>query len=191
MTERDDIQRHRTVERRHMIRVKDALARVVARLDAGGSADESGDPAFVSACVDYLEFIVGRFISQGLANVDRLNALIPATDAASLGIVHDIERTLAGTRQQLDRLVVAREAAASGAVDVEVLAAAGRTFLGFYDSTLARRKDPAQAVVEKYIDPDTYWRETNDVTDASIETERTLFHRLTVLAPDIVQSDPD
>jgi len=185
MTDQDDIRRFRTLERRHMIRVKDALASGLARL----AADGSGDNRFVVACVEYLEFIVGRFVSQGRGTIDRLRAAIPVTDAEGLAVLGDIERTLAATRQQLGRLAAAR--ASAGPDDGHALVDAARGFLAFYGGTLAQRKDPAQAIVDRYIDAEDYWRETNDVTADTFDTERKLFHRLTELAPDIVQPDPE
>lgn len=187
MVRTEEIQRYRTLERRHMIRAKDALSAGLERLRPA----ESGDMEFVLACIAYLEFIVERFVAQGRANVDRLRAVIPDSDAAGRRTVDDIERTLGATRDQLDRLVAARDAAAGGGTDRDRFVAACREFVDFYDGTLARRKNPAQDIVEKYIDADTYWRQTDDVTAESIETERALFHRLTVLAPDLVQPEPD
>ena len=175
MLSKDDIQRFRTIERRHMIRVKGALAAALARPVA--------DPAVLRGCVDYLEFIVGRFVAQGRGNVQRLRAAIPPSDTASCGVVKDIEQTLATTRAQLEQLVAAR--------DTDHLADACHTFVEFYDGTLARRKNPAQDIVDRYIDAETYWRETNDVTDESIATERTLFQHLAELAPELVQPDRD
>lgn len=187
MARTEEIEHYRTLERRHMIRAKDALAARLERLRAG----ESGDMEFVLACVAYLEFIVGRFVAQGRGNVVRLRAVIPDTDAAGRRTVDDIERTLGATRDQLDRLVAARDAAARGVTELDGFVAACREFVDFYDGTLARRKNPAQDIVDKYIDADTYWRQTDDVTPESIQTERALFHRLTALAPDLVQPDPD
>ncbi len=187
MPSMEDIQQYRTLERRHMIRVKDLLAAGLDRLRPG----ESGGVDLVLACVAYLEFVVGRFVAQGRGNVERLRAVIPAADAEGRGIVDDIERTLNGTRQQLDKLIAAREATTAGRGDADLLATASRAFVDFYDGTLARRKNPAQDIVARYVDPETYWRQTNDVTPESIETERALFHRLTELAPDMIQPEPD
>ena len=156
-----------------MIAAKDALAQGLERLAAG--APDGGE--FVSACVDYLEFVVGRFIRQGRANIARLRGVVPETEADDRRVLDDIEAALAATSEQLDRMTAARGGAG--------FADAGRSFLRFYDGTLAQRKNRAQDIVDKYIDTTTYWRETDDVTEESIAEEQALFARLTALAPDI------
>lgn len=183
MLQQDDIRHFRTLERRHMIRVKDALSAGLERLQSG----EARDLDFVIGCVDYLEFIMRRFFLQGEGNAGRLQRVISAADTDSRAVLDDIGATLAAARRHLERLVAARDAIGPDGQGVDAFAAAGRGFLEFYNGTLVRRKDPAQAIVEKYFDPETYWRETNDVTPESIETERALFHRLTEIAPDIIQ----
>lgn len=165
-----------------MIRVKDALGVGLDRFERG----EQPGSCFVFACIKYLEFIMGRFVDQGRGNVERLSAAVPASDTENRQVIDDIDTTLGECRRHLERLAAAREA-----MDEAALAGTCRAFLEFYNGTLARRKDPAQAIVEKYFDPETYWRDTNDVTDASIDTEQTLFLALTHLAPDIIQPDPD
>lgn len=187
MLQQDDIRHFRTLERRHMMRVKDALAAGLERLQRGAASD----PDFIVGCVDYLEFIMRRFFRQGEGNAARLQRVIAGDDAGSQAILDDIVATLAAARRHLERLVAARDSLGPDGQGIDALAAAGREFLEFYNGTLARRKDPAQAIVERYFDPETYWRATDDVTPESIESERALFQRLTDSAPDIIQPDSD
>lgn len=182
MTSQQEIQRYRTIERRHMIVVKDALAVGLDRFERG----EPPGACFVFACIKYLEFIMGRFIRQGRGNVKRLESIVPASDAANRRVLADIDATLGECSEHVERLAAAREA-----MDEANLAATCRAFLDFYNGTLARRKDPAQAIVEQYVDTEAYWRDTNDVTDASIDTEHNLFLALTHIAPDIIQPDSE
>jgi len=182
MNRQQDIEHYRTIERRHMIRVKDALAVGLDRMARG----EPPGAVFVFACTKYLEFIMGRFIRQGRGNVERLGSVVPESDAANRSVLADIDATLRECSGHVERLAAAREA-----MDETQLTAACHAFLDFYNGTLARRKDPAQAIVEQYVDPEAYWRDTNDVTDESIDTEHNLFLTLTHIAPDIIQPDSD
>ena len=178
-----DSMQFRTLERRHMIAVKTALAdRVSAQRDP---ADE-----LVRACVDYLEYIMGRFVQQGISNVNRLRAAVAPDDLESRGIVDDIDSTLKRTRQALDQLIAARDRCRrDGGKEREFLLAC-RAFLAFYDQVLASRKDPAQGIVQKYFDPEEYWRLSNDVNEQSIRTERELFARTGLSLEASDQPDP-
>ena len=85
-----DVAHHRHTERRHMIRVKNALA--------AGLALTPAPVEFLLACTDYLGYIVGRFTAQGRANVDRLAPRMAAAgDEEGARVVADIERTLGET----------------------------------------------------------------------------------------------
>ena len=179
MNTQEEIQHYRNTERRHMISAKNALQSGVDTL-AGGHNDTD----FVLACVDYLDYIIGRFVEQGRGNTARLRQIVPADDAEDQQTLTDIESTLARTRTELDALIAARDEFRSNDSDIESLTGACQNFLSFYNGTLAQRKDPAQTIVQKHIDPETYWQQTNDVTSESIETEQSLFARLTQLAPD-------
>lgn len=159
-----------------MIAAKDVLASGLG--DAAGGSRE-----LLTACIDYLEFVIGRFVKQGMANTERLRAAVPGEDQENWRILEDIAATLAATRDELDRLLAARDA------DDPTLLAAGRRFIEFYNGTLARRKDPAQQIIQQYFDPETYWRETDDVTPESIDTEAQLFGRIAALAPEAVPAD--
>jgi hypothetical protein len=163
----DSIQ-FRTLERRHMIAVKTALAKRVTSQPAHVDAQ-------VHACVDYLDYIMGRFVEQGRSNVARLRAAVRSDDLDNRDIIDDIDTTLERTRQALDRLIAARDHfRKEGGQESDFLIAC-HAFLAFYDQVLASRKDPAQAIVEKYFDPEEYWRHSNDVTEQSIRTEQELF----------------
>ena len=169
----------RTLERRRMIRVKDALA---AGIDA-----EPPATGFVAACIDYLEFIIGRFLHQGEGNIRRLCSIVPASDAADRKILTDIENTLASTRTQLQELISARDAWREGHSTDSDLRTACQAFLTFYNQILAHRKDPVQEIIAKYMEPETYWKQTDDVTADTIETEAKLFDELQASAPQGVQ----
>lgn len=174
----EEIQQHRTTERRHMIAAKDALGRGVAGLAEG---DATAD--FVLACIVYLEYIISRFVEQGQANSLRLRAVVPEDDAEDQRTLTDIENTLAETCNQLDMLVYARDQFESGGINIKALETACENFLHFYNSVLAQRKDPAQSIIQKHIDPDTYWEQTNDVTAESVAIEQFLFAKICELAP--------
>jgi hypothetical protein len=172
-----DIRDHRHTERRHMIRVKSALA---AGLDA-----EPADSDFVLACADYLGYIVGRFTAQGRANVERLRPrVVAAGDDAGARIVADIARTLDGTESALAALLAGAEACRDQPEDgLPQLVAAARRFVTFYDAVLASRKDPAQDIIDRHFSSAEYWALTNDVTGESVATEAALFQRVARLAP--------
>ncbi len=169
----------RTLERQRMIRVKDALA--------AGIAAQPPATDFMAACVDYLEFIVGRFVRQGVANAERLRVAVPSMDTASQQILADIERTLARTRMQLQELIAARDSLRAGDGGNRDFCTASQAFLAFYNQSLAQRKNPAQEIIAKYIDPEVYWKQTDDVTSETIDTEARLFEKLRATAPPGIQ----
>ena len=175
----EDVQKYRTTERRHMIAAKDALEHGTLNLLDGNSPDVD----FVLACVAYLPFIIGRFVRQGHANIARLREVVPPGDVEDQQTLTDIERTLNQTNVKIEMLGSARDQFESKKIDVETLRVACDDFLDFYNRVLARRKDPAQAIIQKYIDADTYWQQTDDVTTESIETEKLLFGNIGALAP--------
>jgi hypothetical protein len=165
------IAEHRTTERRHMIVVKDALATALdtSPVDAGA----------ILACVDYLGYIIGRFNAQGRANVDRLLPLIKTAGSDSdEKIVADIAGTISRTERELELLIAAATAFRNTPDgDLPKLLRAGHRFVAFYDAVLARRKESAQDIISRYFDGAEYWSLTDDVTPASIETEKALFRR--------------
>lgn len=178
-----EIQYHRNTERRHMIAAKNALLAGVADL-----ADHNGNNAdFVLACVDYLDYIIGRFVEQGRGNTALLRAVVPEDDAQDQRTLADIEGTLTRTADQLAALKSATARYREDPADIESFAGACGAFLDFYDGVLARRKDPAQSIIQKHIDKDTYWERTDDVTTDSINTEKAMFAQIRELAPDGLQ----
>jgi len=181
----EETQHYRNTERRHMIAAKDALQHGVS----GFADSHSGNLEFVLACVHYLDFIIGRFVKQGHANTARLREVVPEDDADDQRTLADIENTLARTGEQLDRLKSARKQFQSDEIDIDAFSGACEEFLNFYNSVLARRKDPAQSIIQKHIDSDTYWQQTDDVTAESVETEQELFGKIKQLAPDGLQFD--
>jgi len=178
MKTREEIQHYRNTERRHMIAAKNALNEGVTGL----TADDVNGIDFVLACVDYLDFIIGRFVEQGTGNTARLREIVPEDDTEDQRTLADIEKTLALTAKELEVLNLATDQFRSGDSDNEGFADACAVFLGFYNSVLARRKDPAQSIIQKHIDSDTYWAQTDDVTAESIETEQRLFGKIEQLA---------
>lgn len=176
-----DIRDHRHTERRHMIRVKNALAAGLELTPA--RAD------FLLACTDYLGYIVGRFTAQGRANVERLGPRVAAAgDEGGARIVADIARTLGETESALAGLLAGAEACRDQPEDgLPQLLAAGRRFVAFYDAVLASRKDPAQQIIDRHFSSAEYWALTNDVTSESVATEEALFQRVARLAPTGIQ----
>jgi len=172
-----DIRDHRHTERRHMIRVKNALA--------AGLGLAPPDAGFLLACADYLGWIVGRFTAQGRANVERLGPRVAAAgDEEGARIIADIALTLGQTESALAGLLAGAEACRGGPEDgLPVLVAAGHRFVAFYDAVLASRKDPAQQVIDRHFSSAEYWALTNDVTTESVRTENALFGRVARLAP--------
>jgi hypothetical protein len=173
----DEIRHHRHTERRHMIRVKNALA--------AGLNREQPNADFLLACTDYLGYIIGRFTAQGRANLERLGPRVAAAgDEEGARVVADIARTLGETEAALKDLLGGAEAFRKGAADdLPELLAAGRRFVAFYDAVLASRKDPAQKIIDKYFSSVEYWALTNDVTSESIAVEGQLFQRVARRAP--------
>ncbi len=172
-----DVAHHRHTERRHMIRVKNALA--------AGLALTPVPVEFLLACADYLGYIVGRFTAQGRGNVERLAPRIAAAgDGEGARVVADIARTLGETEAAVaDLLAGAGAFRRQGGDAVPELLAAGRRFVAFYDAVLASRKDPAQQIIDRYFTSSEYWALTDDVTPRSIETEDLKFRRVAGLAP--------
>lgn len=168
-----------------MIAAKNALQNGVTRIEAG----EQRGVDFVLACVDYLDFIISRFVEQGRGNAARLREVVPEDDAEDRRTLADIENTLARTGDELAALNTAARRFRADGSDFKGLTDACDKFLGFYNSVLARRKDPAQAIIQKHIDADRYWQQTNDVTADSIETEQALFAKIRQLAPDGLRID--
>lgn len=160
-----------------MIRAKNALA---AGLDL-----VPPDPAFLLACADYLGWVVGRFIAQGRANVERLQPrVMAARDEEGRRTIADIAATLDRTEAALGDLVAGAEAWRSGATNgLASLLASGRRFAAFYNAVLASRKDPAQQVIDRHFGQAEYWELTDDVTPGSVADEADLFARLVRLAP--------
>jgi len=172
-----DIRDHRHTERRHMIRVKNALA--AGLVIAPQSAD------FLLACTDYLGSIIGRFTAQGRANLERLGPRVTAAgDGEGARVVADIARTLGETESALAGLLAGADACRDQPEDgLPQLLAAGHRFVAFYDAVLASRKDPAQQIIDRHFSSAEYWALTNDVTPLSVQTEKTLFDRVARLAP--------
>ena len=168
-----------------MIGAKKALAFGVERL----SGEPSHDVSFAVACVDYLAYIMSRFVEQGRSNTSRLRHVVRKTDSEDIAVLADIEATLAETRKQLDSLIAARDRVKSESGNREAFIMACTGFLQFYDCVLARRKDPAQEIIKKHFDPETYWRETNDITLDSVATEEALFAEIVRLAPGDLQAE--
>lgn len=185
MNAQEEIQHYRNTERRHMIAAKDALQHGASRLTNGSSSDAD----FVLACVNYLEFIIGRFVQQGVANTARLREVVPDDDAEDQRILSDVEDTLDQTHMQIGLLVSASRQFRSADIGIDRLKNDCEKFLDYYNSVLAQRKNPAQEIIQKHIDADTYWQQTNDVTADSIETEQALFEKIRELAPDGLQID--
>jgi len=160
---------HRTNERRHMIAVKDALATALTSSPVS--------PGLILACVDYLAYIIGRFNAQGRANIERLLPRIAAAGAADdEKIVADIAGTISRTERELGLLTDAAAAFRSTPDGgLPGLLRAGSRFVSFYDTVLALRKNSAQDIISRYFQDAEYWALTDDVTPASIETERALF----------------
>jgi hypothetical protein len=173
----DDIRDHRHTERRHMIRVKNALA--------AGLVLGPAKPDFLLACADYLGYIIGRFTAQGRANVERLGPRVAAAGAEEgARVVADIARTLGETESALAGLLAGADACRDQPEDgLPQLVAAGHRFVAFYDAVLASRKDPAQQIIDRHFSSAEYWELTNDVTGESVATETALFQRVAQLAP--------
>lgn len=171
----ETVRRHRHTERRHMIRVKDALA---AGLE--GDAPEE----FLLACTDYLAYIIGRFRMQARRNLEGLKPRVEAADdEEGRRVMADIEATMERTGQALDVLTRAAAGRARPGGS-EAFRAAARGFVDFYASVLAARKDPAQDIIARHFDSEEYWTLTDDVTPESVATERTLYARVVALAPE-------
>jgi len=162
---------YRTTERRHMIAVKDALA--------AGLNSSPARPGAILACIDYLEYIIGRFNAQGRANVERL---LPRVEAARAHddekIVADIADTIGKTEAELALLTSAAAAFRSTPDSgLPKLLTAAKRFVTFYNGVLALRKGSAQDIISRYFEDEEYWSLTDDVTPSTIETERKLFRR--------------
>lgn len=172
-----DVAQHRHTERRHMIRVKNALA--------AGLGMTPPDANFLLACADYLGWIVGRFTVQGRANLERLGPRVAAAgDEEGARIIADIALTLGQTESALAGLLAGAEAWRNRPDDgLPELLAAGHRFVAFYDAVLASRKDPAQQIIDRHFSSAEYWALTNDVTSESVATEDALFQRVARLAP--------
>lgn len=177
----DQVKQFRRTERRHMIAVKNALGRGLDLAAAG----ESVGMDFYCACAEYLDFIMARFHAQGAANIERLRPLIDETDTEGQAILADTETMLADSQAAVTALLKAKvQLVERGADRVEGFEEAGRAYIDFYDTAFARRKDPAQQIIEKYFDPQEYWLLTNDVTDDCVERERSLYNTVGATAPD-------
>ena len=163
----------RGLERRRMIQIKNALA-------AGLESNE--EPVFISACVDYLAFNIGRFIAQGEGNLRRLAAAVPDDDEEGRGILDDIATTLEQTASALRCMVIEN-------VDGEGSRLAAQAFVEHYNGTLVERKDPAQYIIRKYFSKDEYWQATDDVTPAVMEREADLYRRLVETSPAVAELD--
>ena len=176
-----DIQKHRRIERRHMIAAKNALN---DGLDLDTTSGD-GQQDFYRACVDYLAMSLGRFHVQGLKNLDHLRLLVPESDAEGREVLADLEAILAASGDEVERLTRAMNMfLAEGPSGRETFERAARSFVAFYDSTLAKRKNPAQIIIGRYVPRDEYWRLTDDFTREVIETETRLFTRIERTAPD-------
>lgn len=170
----------RRTERRHMIRVKDALPAALAM-----PGDQMG---LALACIDHLGFIIGRFLAQGQLNITHLQPrVVAAGDEAGRQVLEDIARTLAGCEAAFAELKAAAarlsDSGAGGPRGHADFEASARRFLAFYDSTLAGRKDPAQQIIRQYFTDGEYWALTDDISEAVIDRERDLFARIVELAP--------
>ena len=179
MNTQEEIQYYRNTERRHMIEVKDALGHGVPRLAEG----DTQDLEFVLACVEYLGYILNRFVRQGHANMARLREVVPDDDADDQRILADIEDTLDDTYKQIESLISVTGEFQSGDIDLDKFKDACEHFLNYYNTVLAQRKNPAQEIIQKHIDENTYWQNTNDVTDEGIETEQAMFGKIKRLTP--------
>lgn len=167
----------RRTERRHMIRVKEALQAALAT--PGGHA------ALALACVEHLGFIIGRFLVQGRLNVRHLEPRITAAgDGEGRQVIDGIAHTLAGCEAALAELQAAAARLKNSGTDASAdFEASAERFLAFYDSTLASRKDPAQQIIRQYFTDGEYWALTDDISDEVIDKERDLFARIVELAP--------
>lgn len=175
-----DIQKHRQTERRHMIAAKDALAAGLAVNAARGDDLQN----FYAACVDYLVMSLGRFHGQGFKNFDHLRPLVPESDAESRAALADLETTLTTSRDEIAKLKRAMDVfLTQGLSGQKTFEAAARTFVDFYNSTLAQRKNPAQVIIERYVPSEDYWKLTDDFTQEVIDTETRLFARIEEAAP--------
>lgn len=170
----------RRTERRHMIRVKEALQ---AALALPGDSD-----ALALACVDHLGFIIDRFLAQGRLNIRHLQPRVVATgNETDKQVIDDIARTLAACEAALAELQATaarlKDSGADSACGHGDFEASASRFLAFYDSTLAGRKDPAQQIIRQYFTDGEYWALTDDISDEVINKERDLFARIVELAP--------
>lgn len=174
---RDEALQFRRTERRHMIRVKAALAAAIEM-----PVDHA---ALALACVDHLGFIIRRFLAQGRHNISHLEPrIMAADDREGRLVISDIARTLAACElefSQLEQAAAGLDAAGSEAMSVFVDHA--RHFVAFYDATLASRKDPAQQIIRRHFSDEEYWTLTDDITDAVIREEQRLYSRVVELAP--------
>ena len=185
MSDQAQFQQYRRIERRHMIAVKNAFA---AGLAAPGD-DASASADFLGRCVDYLEFIIGRFVQQAQRNLAGLRRRVPREAEADWRIIRDIERTMADTADRIDALAVAvRRYQAGSSKGREDFQREAETFVRFYDGVLAGRKDPAQEIIRRHFTDEEYWQLSNDVTAQSVDRERELFQQVMATAPPGVAS---
>lgn len=174
---REQALQFRRTERRHMIRVKDALRAALA--------EPAAHPALAHACVDHLRFIVGRFLAQGKLNITHLEPRIEAAgDEDGRRIIADLGRTLAACEAELTHLKEASDRLTAGGSDsLAGFTAAAQHFVAFYDSTLASHKYPAQDIIHRHFIDGEYWALTDDITDEIVREEERLFSRIVALAP--------
>ncbi len=157
-----EIQAFRHLERRRMIEIKDRISTLL---------DESvPDPRPLHACVRYLVFIVGRFVAQGLSNIEYLRLRVAPDDSEGHDNLEALEGMLHRAHARIGELRRALDDTQSGQ-----LREAASNFVAFYDARMAPRKNDAQSIITKYVPSDEYWKVTADVTAVTIAREAELY----------------
>lgn len=169
-----------SIERAHMNAAHRALN--------SGLENASGqDPAFAEfyvACVDYIEFIMGRFYAQDQAHVDLLKPKVPKDDKESWDLINEIQTSFNKGRGEVAKLATAKadftKNGPNSQADFEEVA---RAYADFFLGQMSKFKHSIRYLMAEHITPEQF-RANSIVTEESINREKELFDRLEATAPE-------
>ncbi len=169
-----------SLERAHMSATHQTLDRVLQRAKKEGRPF----PDFYGACVDYLEFIMGRFHAQDQGHLDDVKPLVPKEEVESWKLLNEVEEAFSKGRVEVDKLVTAmqrfRDRGSDGNAEFEEVA---RAYADHFIKRTSKLKHSIRYLMAEHLTPEQF-RVNSNVTEDSISKEQELFAKLESSMPE-------
>ncbi len=169
-----------SLERGHMVAVHKALDHSLEN----ASAQDPSFAEFYGACVDYIEFIMGRFYAQDQAHLDLLKPVVPKDDVESWKLLNEVQKSFDKGRTEVAKLVASLAAFRDkGPMGQAAFETAARDYCICFKEQVSKLKHSIRYLMAEHITPEQF-RSNSMVTADSIGREKELFERLEATAPE-------